>query len=69
MSNVIRIHASREPDDILEEMKGRLQSVIVFGWDDKGQLQGEASADMSEAEVIFIMRLMERAVIDSVVGE
>ena len=68
-AHIIKLHPSREPDDILDDMKGKLQSVIVFGYDDQGQLQGEASADMDEADVMLILRLMERAVIDTMVCE
>jgi hypothetical protein len=66
---IVKLHPSREPDDVLADMMGRLNSVLVMGFDEHGHLQGEASADMSEAEVIFLLRLMERAVMDSVVSE
>jgi hypothetical protein len=49
--------------------KQQLQSVLVIGYNDQGHLKGAASADMDEAEVIMLMRLMERAVIDSMVSE
>jgi len=69
MSNVVDLHPSREPDDILDDMKGQLQSVLVIGYNGQGHLKGAASADMDEAEVIMLMRLMERAVVDSMVSE
>jgi hypothetical protein len=69
MSNVVDLHPSREPDDILDNMKGQLQSVLVVGYTDQGHLKGAASADMDEAEIIMLMRLMERAVVNSMVSE
>jgi hypothetical protein len=70
MNNVVKLHPSRDPDAVLDDMKKQqLQSVLVIGYTDQGLLRGAASADMDEAEVIMLMRLMERAVIDSMVSE
>jgi hypothetical protein len=59
MSNVVKLYESREPDDVLEAMKGTLQDVLVLGVGADGTLHALASADMTPPDVVWMMTLVQ----------
>ena len=59
MSNVVKLYEGREPDDVLEAMKGTLQDVLVLGVGADGTLHALASADMTPPDVVWMMTLVQ----------
>jgi hypothetical protein len=59
MTNVVKLYESREPDDVLEAMKGTLQDVLVLGVGADGTLHALASADMTPPDVVWLMALVQ----------
>jgi hypothetical protein len=59
VTNVVKLHEGREPDDVLEAMKGTLQDVLVLGVGADGTLHALASADMTPPDVVWMMALVQ----------
>lgn len=56
-------HGRVEPDTVLEAAKGRLDDVVVIGWDKEGTFY-VASSTGEMRDLLFLSRLLDRELME-----
>lgn len=52
-------NAAENPDNVLEQAIGALESVLVVGYDKHGNLDARASLNLDEEEIIFMLEMFK----------
>jgi ethanolamine utilization cobalamin adenosyltransferase len=57
-------NAAVNPDVVLEEAMGKLNSVILIGWNKDGTLDFRASLDLTHAHVLWLMQVAQHKLLN-----
>lgn len=62
MGDVVKMYSSTaasNPDNVLEQAVGNYQSVLVLGWDAKGNLDVRASTNIDHKEILWLLEVFK----------
>lgn len=69
-SNVIGIgNAASNPDNVLEQAKGELQTVVILGYDKTGHLDCRVSTNLTKEEILWIVEKFKHDLLMNLTGE
>ena len=69
MSNVYNIDGSLEPDDLLENMKGKFDKILIVGWDSEDELYSHTSSTMIKKDVLWVIEVIKLSLLNVTRGE
>ena len=69
MDNVVEIHKAKNPDKVLEQAKGQLESVFIMGWDKEGYLDFRASTNINKKDILWMIELFKHKLLNDEIYE